>query len=84
MGSQLSGNQITIIYDTMWNGTRIMAENIAKGIKLADEKVNVNCSMLPKPTRNNIITEVFKSKAILIAPLLSTKEFCSPLQVYWK
>jgi flavorubredoxin len=34
-------NQITIIYDTMWNGTRIMAEKIAKGIKEGDKAVNV-------------------------------------------
>ncbi|MRR18331.1 MAG: MBL fold metallo-hydrolase, partial [Deltaproteobacteria bacterium] len=29
-------NQITIIYDTMWDGTRMLAENIAKGIKQTD------------------------------------------------
>ena len=26
-------NQISIVYDTMWNSTRIMAEKIAQGIK---------------------------------------------------
>ena len=25
-------NQITIIYDTMWDGTRIVAEQIARGL----------------------------------------------------
>ena len=59
-------NQITIIYDTMWNGTRVMAENIAKGIKLADDKVNVKLYNAAKTDKNDIITEVFKSKAILI------------------
>ncbi len=59
-------NQITIIYDTMWNGTRIMAENIAKGIKLADKEVNVKLYNAAKTDKNDIITEVFKSKAILI------------------
>ncbi|MEE8541608.1 MAG: MBL fold metallo-hydrolase, partial [Desulfobacterales bacterium] len=34
-------NQITIIYDTMWNGTRIMAEKIAQGIREGDTEVNV-------------------------------------------
>ena len=59
-------NQITIVYDTMWNGTRIMAENIAKGIKLADEKVNIKLYNASITDKNDIITEVFKSKAILI------------------
>lgn len=59
-------NQITIIYDTMWNGTRIMAENIAKGIKLADEKVNIKLYNAAHTDKNDIITEVFKSKAILV------------------
>ncbi len=26
-------NQITILYDTMWNGTRRMAESLAEGIQ---------------------------------------------------
>lgn len=34
-------NQITIIYDTMWNATRKMAEAIADGIREADPAVTV-------------------------------------------
>ncbi|MFA9476406.1 MAG: FprA family A-type flavoprotein, partial [Filomicrobium sp.] len=49
-------NQITIIYDTMWNGTRIMAEQIAKGIKEADEDVNVKIFNLAKTDKNDVIT----------------------------
>ncbi len=59
-------NQITLVYDTMWNGTRIMAENIAKGIKLIDKKVNVKLFNASNTDKNDIITEVFKSKAILV------------------
>jgi len=59
-------NQITIIYDTMWNGTRIMAEEIASGIKEADKAVNVKLFNLAKSDKNDVITEVFKSKAILV------------------
>ncbi len=59
-------NQITIVYDSMWNSTRIMAENIAKGIRLADEKVNVRLFNASNTDKNDIITEVFKSKAILV------------------
>ena len=59
-------NQITIIYDTMWNGTRIMAEKIAQGIKEGDTEVNVKLFNLAKTDKNDVITEVFKSKAILV------------------
>jgi len=59
-------NQITIIYDSMWNGTRVMAEKIANGIKEADKKVNVKLFNLAKTDKNDVITEVFKSKAILM------------------
>ncbi len=59
-------NQITILYDTMWNGTRIMAESIAKGIKNKDSQVNIKLFNTSKSDKNDIITEIFKSKIILI------------------
>ncbi len=59
-------NQITILYDTMWNGTRIMAENIAKGINENDKKVTIKLFNTAKSDKNDVITEIFKSKAILV------------------
>ncbi len=59
-------NQITILYDTMWNGTRIMAENIAQGIKSVDSSVNVKIYNISKTDKNDLITEIFKSKGIAV------------------
>ncbi|MBU1162719.1 MAG: anaerobic nitric oxide reductase flavorubredoxin [Proteobacteria bacterium] len=59
-------NQITILYDTMWNGTRVMAENIATGIKSSDSSVNIKLFNIAKRDKNDIITEVFKSKGIAV------------------
>lgn len=59
-------NQITIIYDTMWDGTRRMAEAIAEGIRLADGKVTVKLYNSARSDKTDIVTEVFKSKAILV------------------
>jgi flavorubredoxin len=59
-------NQITIIYDTMWNGTRRMAEAIAQGIKEADPAVTVKLFNSARADKTGIIGEVFKSKAILV------------------
>lgn len=59
-------NQITILYDTMWNGTRVMAENIATGIKSSDSSVNIKLFNISKRDKNDIITEVFRSKGIAV------------------
>lgn len=59
-------NQITLLYDTMWDSTRIMAEQIAAGIREADPTVTIKLYNLAKSDKNDVITEVFKSKAILM------------------
>jgi flavorubredoxin len=59
-------NQVTIVYDTMWNGTKRMAEKIAEGIKLKSPDTEVKLFNLPKSDINDVITEVFKSKAVLL------------------
>lgn len=58
-------NQITIVYDTMWNATRKMAEAIAAGIKSVDENVTVKLFNASKTDKNDVIAELFKSKAFL-------------------
>jgi anaerobic nitric oxide reductase flavorubredoxin len=58
-------NQITIVYDTMWNGTRVMAEQIARGLREADPEVNVKLFNGAKTDKNDIIAELFKSKAVV-------------------
>lgn len=65
-------NQITIVYDTMWNGTKLLAEKIAEGIRQADQDVTVKVYNLSKSDDNDIITEVFKSKTVVIgSPTIS-------------
>ncbi len=59
-------NQITIVYDTMWDATRAMAGAIADGVREADGKVVVKLYNASKTDRNDIITEVFRSKAVLV------------------
>jgi anaerobic nitric oxide reductase flavorubredoxin len=59
-------DQISLIYDTMWEGTRIVAESIAEGIKAEDNKVNIKLLNIAKTDKNDVITEIFKSKTILV------------------
>ncbi|HHW67566.1 MAG: anaerobic nitric oxide reductase flavorubredoxin [Epulopiscium sp.] len=59
-------NQITILYDTMWNNTRKMAEAIKEGILSQDKEVVVKLFNVARTDKNDVITEVFKSKGILV------------------
>ncbi len=59
-------NQITILYDTMWNSTRKMAEAIAEGIQEMDKEVTIKIMNTAKDDKTEVLTEVFKSKIILV------------------
>ena len=59
-------NQITILYDTMWDGTKRMAEAISKGIVETDKKVNVKLYKVAGSDKNDVLTEIFKSKTIVV------------------
>ena len=59
-------NQVTIIYDTMWNSTRKMAEAIASGIENIDKNVTIKLMNTSKDDKTLVLTEVFKSKAIVV------------------
>lgn len=59
-------DQITIIYDTMWNGTRRMAEAIAAGVRQADGNTNVKLYNAAKTDKNDVLSQIFKSKAIVV------------------
>ncbi|MRR17608.1 MAG: anaerobic nitric oxide reductase flavorubredoxin [Deltaproteobacteria bacterium] len=59
-------NQVTIIYDTMWDGTRVLAEQIAGGIKKKDDQVTVKLYNIARSDINDVVTEVFKSKAVVL------------------
>lgn len=59
-------NQITIIYDTMYHGTQLIAENIVKGITEADPLVNVKLFCASNTDISDLMLEIFKSKAIML------------------
>ncbi|MBO6296589.1 MAG: anaerobic nitric oxide reductase flavorubredoxin [Prevotella sp.] len=59
-------NQITIAYDTMWQSTRKMAEAIAEGIRSVDNDVTLKIVNVAHDDKNDVLTEMFHSKAVLI------------------
>lgn len=58
-------HQVTLIYDTMWDATKKMAESIAEGIKSVDPTLNIKLFNVGKADKNDVISEVFKSKLIV-------------------
>ena len=53
-----------ILYDTIWEGTRQMAEAIGRG--LAASGVPYKVFHVAVSDRNDVITEIFKAKAIIV------------------
>ncbi|NLM25613.1 MAG: anaerobic nitric oxide reductase flavorubredoxin [Firmicutes bacterium] len=72
-------NQITIVYDSMWEGTKQMAEAIADGIRQADPELIVKLSNIGKDDKNNTITEIFKSKAVLFGSSTVNNRYLSSM-----
>jgi flavorubredoxin len=62
--AQVPGKAAVVLYDTMWEGTRQMAEAIGDG--LADEGVSHKLFHMAVSDRNDVITEIFKAKAVII------------------
>ncbi len=58
-------HQVTLIYDTMWDATKKMAEGIAEGIKSVDPTLNIKLFNVSKVDKNDIIAEVFKAKLVV-------------------
>lgn len=59
-------NQITIVYDTMWQSTRLMAQAIADGIREADSEIKVKLMNITHDDKNDVLTECFHSSAVLV------------------
>lgn len=59
-------NQITIVYDSMWNATRRMAESIAEGITSINRDVTIKIINSAKSDKNDIVVEAFRSKIVLM------------------
>lgn len=59
-------DQITVAYDTMWEGTAKIAHEIAQEISRQSPSTVVKVFNVSKADKNEVMTEVFKSKAIAL------------------
>jgi flavorubredoxin len=58
--------QVTLVYDTMWNSTRKLGEAIAAGVREAKPGITVKLMNASRDDKNDIVTEVFRSEAVLV------------------
>ena len=59
-------DQVTIIYDSMWGSTKAIAHKIADDIRELSPNTRTKVLNVSTMDRNDIMTEVFKSKAIAV------------------
>lgn len=59
-------DRVTIAYDSMWDGTRKLAEAVAQGIVSASPSTTVVVHNVAKTDKNDVITDIFRSKAFLL------------------
>ncbi len=59
-------DQVTVVYDTMWEGTAKLARKIAEELHKQSPETVVKVFSVAKTDKNEIMTEVFKSKAIAV------------------
>lgn len=59
-------DQITIVYDTMWDGTKKLAHRLAQEVTELAPNTTVKIFNISQTDKNDIITEVFKSRAIAV------------------
>ena len=71
-------DQITVVYDTMWEGTAKLAHRIAAEIKRQSPETVVKVFNIAKADKNDVMTEVFKSRAIAVgSPTVSNSYLSS-------
>lgn len=59
-------DQITVAYDTMWEGTAQLAHTIGAEISRLSPGTKVKIYNISKADKNDIMTEVYKSRAIAV------------------
>jgi anaerobic nitric oxide reductase flavorubredoxin len=62
--AQKNDGSVVIIYDTMWNATEKMAKAISEGLEM--EGVKFKLFNMAVNDRNDVLTEVFKTRGIII------------------
>ncbi len=78
--AQRGEERAVILYDTMWQGTRHMAEAVGAG--LAAEGVPYKIFYAPTSDRNRVLTEIFGARALIVGSPTVNRGYISTLGTY--
>ncbi len=78
--TQKGEERAVVLYDTMWQGTRHMAEAVGAG--LVAEGVPYKIFYAPAADRNRVLTEIFKAKAVVVGSPTVNRGYISTLGTY--
>lgn len=70
-------DRITIAYDTMWNGTEKLAHTVAHEIHKQSPQTVVKVYNIAKADKNEVMTDVFRSKAIAVGSPTNANDILS-------
>ncbi len=73
-------NQVTIAYATMWEGTAQIAHEIAKEVARQSPSTVVKVFNISKSDKNEVMTEIFKSKAIAVGSPTVVNDILSDME----
>ncbi len=59
-------DRVVLLYDTMWDATRLMAEAIADGLRQALPGTEVRLFNTARTDKNDCITEIFRARGVLV------------------
>lgn len=59
-------DQVTVVYDTMWEGTAKIAHKIAEEVHRQSPDTVVKVFNIAKADKNEVMTEIFKSRAVAV------------------
>ena len=73
-------DQVTVVYDTMWEGTAKLAHAISAELHKQSPETVVKVFNLAKADKNEVMTEVFKSRAIAVGSPTVSNSYLSSVE----
>jgi anaerobic nitric oxide reductase flavorubredoxin len=78
--AQRGEERAVVLYDTMWQGTRHMAEAVGAGLAAAG--VPYKIFYAPVAERNQVLTEIFRARAVIVGSPTVNRGYISTLGTY--
>ncbi len=75
-------NQVTVAYETLWNGTKALAYAVADEIHRLSPDTVVKVYNIARTGKNELMTEVFRSKAVAVGSPTCVNEILTSVSAF--